>query len=252
MEEKNKIKIISPFRNAGHYLEKCVSSIMSQRYSDYKVVFINDCSTDGCEKYLPEESDKVKIITNTVRKTALENIFNAIMFHSEPDELIVLVDADDWLLTRNALKTIDEFFQSQKCWVSWGSCQWYGDVYNRKDFSSPYSKAEFKNLRKAPFRFSHIRCFYSGLFKKIQEQDENFSIFKDKKGEFYKSCYDVPIMFSLSEMASFERCYHNPVKLYAYNRETDLNDDKINQKLQTFIHEEVSNKMPFKPIENYL
>ena len=252
MKEK-KIKVISPFFNAGHYLEKCVMSLLSQRYSNFQVIFIDDCSTDGAaEKYIPTNDSRVVYIRNTERKTALENIFNAIIYYTEPEDLIVLVDADDWLLSRNSLKTINEFFDMQQCWVSWGSCMWFQDVHNRNDFSCAYTKDEFKNLRKAPFKFSHIRCFYSGLFKKIQEQDKNFSVFKDKNGEFYKSCYDVPIMFSISELAGFEHCYYNPVKLYVYNRETSLNDDKINSNLQTSIHIEVSNKPPFKQIENYL
>jgi len=248
MEEKNKIKIISPFRNAGHYLEKCVSSILTQKYDNYQVIFINDCSDDGCEMYLPEESDKIKIITNTTRKTALENIFNAIMYYTEPEDLIFILDADDWLLNRNALKTIDEIFQTQNCLVSWGSCQWMGDEYNRNDFSSAYTKEEFENLRKAPFKFSHARCFYSKVFKRIEEFDKNFSIFKDKNGEFYKSCYDAPMMYAISELAGFDRCYYNDIRIYAYNRENYLNDDKINQALQTSIHEEVCKKPSFKKI----
>ena len=252
MEEKS-IKIISCGFNPGIYLEKCVNSILSQKYKNFKVIFVDDCSNDSSyEKYIPFDDDRVVYIKNESRKTALENIFNVIVNYTNPEDLCILLDSDDWCSTKFALKTINEFFHTQNCWVSWGSCQWIGDEYNRKDFSSPYTKEEFDNLRKSPFRFSHIRCFYSGLFKKIQEQDKNFDIFKDKKGEFYKSCYDVPIMFSISELAGFERCYYNPIPLYCYNRETVLNDDKIDANLQHLIHVEVSNKPPFKKIENFL
>ena len=223
--DERPIKIISCMYNPGDYLEKCVNSILTQKYENFKVIFINDCSTDGAaEKYIPKDDGRVIYVENAERKTALENIFNAIMEHTNSEDLVVLLDSDDWFSTKFALKTVNEFFIRENCWVSWGSCTWYGDEYNRKDFSNAYTKEEFGVLRRTSFKISHLRVFYSGLFKKIKDQDKDFSIFKDKKGDFYKSCYDVPIMFSICEMAGFDKCYYNPVSLMVYNRENALNE----------------------------
>lgn len=45
--ENNSIKIITPFYNPGKFLEQCVSSAVSQKYDNYEIIFVDDCSTDG-------------------------------------------------------------------------------------------------------------------------------------------------------------------------------------------------------------
>ena len=51
---ENKIVIITPFYNPGEFLDNCIATVMSQRYDNYKVVFIDDCSTDGSYDKLPQ------------------------------------------------------------------------------------------------------------------------------------------------------------------------------------------------------
>ena len=79
--ENNSIKIITPFYNPGKFLEQCVSSAVSQKYNNYEIIFVDDCSTDGSYDKLPKDDDRVTIIKNQVRKTALDNLHNAIMNH---------------------------------------------------------------------------------------------------------------------------------------------------------------------------
>ena len=122
----------------------------------------------------------------------------------------------------------------------------------RRGFASAYSESEFSNLRKSPFRVSHIRTFRAGLYQKIQEQDQVFSCMKDSSGEFYKMTYDVAIMFPIMEMAGYDKVKFNDTILYVYNRSNPISDDRVNQQLQWDIHGEISNKSPFNKIENYI
>lgn len=50
-----KISIIVPVYNAENYLSKCVRSVLSQTFSDFELLLINDGSTDGsstiCQEY---------------------------------------------------------------------------------------------------------------------------------------------------------------------------------------------------------
>lgn len=49
------ISIIVPVYNIKHYLPKCLDSIVSQTFTDFEVLMIDDGSTDGsgeiCEQY---------------------------------------------------------------------------------------------------------------------------------------------------------------------------------------------------------
>lgn len=245
---KNKIKIITPFYNPGEFLETCVGSLMSQKYDNFQVIFVDDCSTDGSYDKLPKDDPRAIIIRNETRKTALENIHDAIMNHCDPDDIVVLIDGDDWLPNKGVLSYIDNFYNSKDCWIMYGQAMW---TDGRKGFASAYPQEDFQNLRKAPFRVSHIRTFRAGLYQKIKEQDPTFSCMKNNNNEFYKMTYDVAIMFPIMEMAGLDKISFNDTTLYIYNRNNPISDDRVNQKLQWDIHAEISNKKPFNKIESY-
>jgi len=244
----NKIKIIVPFYNPGDFLEQCVATAMTQKYEDYKVIFVDDMSTDGSYDKLPHDNDKAIIIKNEVRKTALENIHDSIMNHCDPDDIVVLLDGDDWFPSKNVLSYVNKQYEEKDCWIMYGQAMW---TNGQRGFASAYPKDEFPTLRKRPFRVSHLRTFRAGLYQKIAEQDENFSCLKDDNGDFYKMTYDVAIMFPIMEMAGYDKTLFNDTILYTYNRDNPISDDKVNQQLQWDIHKEISDKVSFKKIENY-
>ena len=246
---KNNIKIITPFYNPGEFLETCVSTLMSQKYDSFKVIFVDDCSSDGSFDKLPHNDERAIVIKNETRRTALENIHDAIMNHCDPDDIIALVDGDDWLPNKNTLSYINDFYNQNDCWIMYGQSSW---TDGRRGFASAYSESEFSNLRKSPFRVSHIRTFRAGLYQKIQEQDQNFSCMKNSNEEFYKMTYDVAIMFPIMEMAGYDKVKFNDTILYVYNRSNPISDDRVNQQLQWDIHGEISNKPSFNKIENYI
>lgn len=242
-------KIIVPFYNASKFIERCASSLLTQKYDNYKVIFIDDASTDNSWDLLPHNDPKVICIKNEKNLTALPNIHKAIMDYCEPHEKVVLVDGDDWLSNKNVLSFLNETYCTNDCWITYGQASW---TDGRLGFASEYTQTEFNSLRKSPYRVSHIRTFNAGLYHKIKEQDPEFSCLKDKKGEFYKMTYDVSIFYPIMEMAGLSKIKFVDKVLYIYNRDNPISDDKVNQQLQWDIHKEISKKQPFKKIDNYL
>jgi len=242
------MKVITPFYNPGEFLEKCVATAMSQKYDNYEVIFIDDMSTDGSYDKLPHDDDRATIIKNEVRKTALENIHNAIMDHCDPDDIVVLLDGDDWFPNKKVLSYIDEQYKEEDCWIMYGQANW---TNGQRGFARAYSPEEFSNIRNIPFKVSHLRTFRAGLYQSMEEQDENFSGLKDKSGDFYKSSYDTVIMFPILEMAGHEKTVFNDTILYIYNRDNPISDDKVDQQLQWSVHKEVANKPFLKKIKTY-
>ncbi len=59
------LSIILPVYNAAKYLEKCLKSILDQSFSDFKVILINDGSSDSsdsiCETYVNKDKRIVYI-----------------------------------------------------------------------------------------------------------------------------------------------------------------------------------------------
>jgi len=243
---KNKINIVTPFYNPGEFLENCVNSIMSQKYDNFKVVFVDDCSTDNSWDLLPHNDNRAICVKNEIKKTTLENTHNAIMNYCDPDSIIVIVDGDDWLLNKNVLSFINDFYSQNNCLMMYGQSIWTtGNVGFAREFKD---ENEYNNLRTGPFIFSHIRTFKKSLYDEMAKQDPNFNCLKDKNGNFYKMTGDVAVMYPLAEIAGYDRIKFNSTPLYIYNRSNPISDDRVNQQLQWDIHAEISNKPKFKKL----
>ncbi len=63
-----KISVVLPVYNGEKYVRQSVESVLNQSYSDFELILVNDCSTDGTKEILQEyaNSDKrVKLIDNS-------------------------------------------------------------------------------------------------------------------------------------------------------------------------------------------
>ena len=244
----NNIKIIIPFHNPGKFLDKCIATAMTQKYDNYKVIFIDDVSTDGSYDKLPHDDEKSIIIKNEIRKTALENIHDAIINYCDEEDIVVLLDGDDWFPNKKVLKYVNEQFNEHDCWIMYGQASW---TDGRRGFASSYTLEEFKNVRTMPFKVSHLRTFRAGLYQKIQEQSKDFAHLKDDNGKFYRWSYDTAMMFAIMEMAGHEKTRFNDTILYVYNRDNPISEDRVDQQAQWDVHKAVSKKSKLNQIESY-
>lgn len=253
--DENPIKIIVPFYNASAFIEKSMMSALTQKYNNFKVIFIDDASTDDSWDKLPHDNEKAICIRNEINVTALPNIHKVIMEYCEPNDIITLLDGDDWLPNNKVLQYIDEFYRQNDCWIMYGQASWTqpnAATNSCKGIARPYiNEDEFKIMRKLPFYVSHIRTFKAGVYKAIEKQDPTFSCMKDSNGEFYRCTYDVAIMYPIMEIAGFQKTKYNDKSLYVYNRDNPISDDKVRQQMQWDIHQEILRKSKFKQIESY-
>lgn len=282
MDKKlNKIKVIIPFYNPGRFIDMCINSVLTQDYENYEVLFIDDCSTDGSYKKIPDCKYKVNATndgfeldeegnpiieykhplldrtkcTNVMawrsseRLSALPNLHSGITkFATDPDDIVVILDGDDWLFGKSTLSYINDYYNEHDCWMMYGSSRW---TDGRKCCSSAYTPEEFRKLRRTHFRVSHIRTFRAGLYHSIGKQDEFYDCMKDGDGKWYSCTYDVAMFIPMLELAGYDKVKHNEKPLYIYNRDNPISDDKVRQQLQWDIHAEILEKKPFKKIESY-
>ena len=59
-----KISVIVPVYNTEKYIERCLKSLLEQRYNDYEIIVVNDGSLDNSEEvinmYIKNYGDKIK------------------------------------------------------------------------------------------------------------------------------------------------------------------------------------------------
>ena len=60
-----KISVIIPLYNTDKYIDQCLNSILNQRFQDYEVIVVDDCSTDNSmkivENIMPKFNGRLKI-----------------------------------------------------------------------------------------------------------------------------------------------------------------------------------------------
>ena len=220
----NKFKIITPVYNAEKYIKKCIDSLKAQLYKNYEVVIIDACSTDKTGDIIKKEikgEDKFHLITNKVRKHALENTIDGIHHICENDEdIIVIVDGDDWLRNPYVLQYLNKIYQDENVWTTYG--QFISLSTKLKSACCIEIKGKFNRFRMRDFYFSHLRTYKYFLFKAIKEED-----LRDKDGKYYTTAGDAIIALPIIELAGEKHRKCISKILYVYNDLNKLNDMKV-------------------------
>ena len=88
--------IILAIYNVESYLDRCIQSILSQNFSDYEMILVDDGSTDGsaqiCDRYA-DRYDNIRVVHK--ENGGLSSARNAGMDIAEGD-YIWWIDSDDW------------------------------------------------------------------------------------------------------------------------------------------------------------
>jgi glycosyltransferase involved in cell wall biosynthesis len=236
-----KFAIVIPSYKNKKWCKKNIESALNQKYSDYRIIFMDDCSPDGtaeeAEKVISnhQNKDKVTLIKNDVRCGALKNLYD--MIHScDDDEIVVTLDGDDWLASDEVLSKLDSVYSKQNVWMTYGSyINWPG---KSPGCARPYEiNIIQKNMfRKAQWRASHLRTFYSWLFKKIKKQD-----FMDPQGRWLDMAWDLAFMLPMLEMCGDRFRYLKDIH-YIYNNENPISDFRVNVKRQGMLDRFIRSK----------
>lgn len=91
-----KISVIITCYNLGKYLGECVNSVLNQKYKNFEIIVVNDCSTDNTKEIsetFPKEVKTIHLKENLGQFSAfLEGLKIA------SGEFVCMIDADDVLL----------------------------------------------------------------------------------------------------------------------------------------------------------
>lgn len=93
------VSVIVPVYNNENYIGRCIQSLLSQDYTDYEIIVVNDGSTDGTiEKIEAFNSDKIRLFTiKNSGPSAARNY--GIGKCSEKSDYLFFVDSDDTVTT---------------------------------------------------------------------------------------------------------------------------------------------------------
>ncbi len=175
-EHKSFVVVVYAY-NQALWIKKALSSVFEQDYDHYRVILIDDASTDGTAEEANQfvvdnnQDGKVLLFRNETKLGPVASLYRVIDGCLDR-EIIIPLNAKDWLSSPISFQRIDRAYQNPDVWMT--SAQML-------DYPS-YEVASFSQI-----------SYYAGLFKQIRLDD----LFRKGRFETAADAYLVP----LQEMA---------------------------------------------------
>lgn len=104
------VTILTPVFNGAPYLAECIESVLAQKYSNWKYIIVNNCSTDDtltiAEHYV-EKDKRISVCTNNVKLEIIANHNKAFHLISSESKYCKVVSADDWLFAECIARMVE-------------------------------------------------------------------------------------------------------------------------------------------------
>jgi hypothetical protein len=216
-----RFRFVVPVRNAQDWIGRSLASIRRQRRRDFTCLVLDDASTDATVSRAREAvgtDERFRVETSPERRFALGNLVHGIpRVSDDPEDVIVLVDGDDWLAHDRVLDVLAEAYARDRTWMTYGShIRWKGGwrdrlgIRRKRGIAAPIPPGAAP--RSLPWTASHLRTFKRFLWDALRDGD-----LRDDTGGYFRCCYDMAITFPMLEMAGDAHAVYVQDVLYVYN-----------------------------------
>lgn len=250
----NRFVIITPCYNIAKWLPINIHMNLYQSYKNFICVYVDDKSTDNTEQILlPHCTDSNFIyLKNENNGSQAKTFMCAIDYlekhsHISDNDIIVEVDGDDWLSSVFVLDYLNNIYQNENIWMTYGQYQKYpeGTVGGHYNMSIDNQVDEFNLYRKNPLPYSHLKSYKYHLFNRIDRMD----LVDEKTNQYFSIAWDHVLCLPMVEMAGKKRIYRCEEILYILNRSEELqNEGKLRLTEQKTVEQLVRQKKVYNRI----
>lgn len=204
----HRIHVVVPAYKCERWIGRAIESIRGQRGVDFRCIVIDDCSGDATHARAREaagDDERIRVVRREQRVYQLANrIFGIREIVPGPEDVVVLVDGDDWLAHEHALARIAREYADPDVWVTYGSyrskkAKWrYRLGLGRRRAVRPYPDeiVRARTFRRWRWPGVHPKTFRRFLFDAIRDED-----LRDETGAYYEAGTDLALMLPMFEMA---------------------------------------------------
>lgn len=226
---ENKFVIFSSGYNCKSFVEKNIQSVKNQSYKNFKHIIVDDASTDNTyKKIMGIDPANAFVYSNILNKGWLGNAVKYLDPIIEDDDIIIILDLDDWFYDNNVLEKLNNIYNKKDCWTTYGTLIRSDDGKSYYNTGYPNNIIETRAYRKyKTWKWQALRTFKGFLWNSIKTDD-----LKTSEGDYAAGAYDRAIGYPILEMTPPEKNIYIPDILMVYNRNRKLNLDKVNRKKQ--------------------
>lgn len=200
---------IIPSYNNAEWVKLNLDSVCAQKYPHWRAIYVDDASTDGTlasARRIAEghgKGGRFTFIGLKERRRQAHARYIAYNHESctDPEEIAILLDGDDWLAHAGVLDVLAREYTRHNLCISYGQfyCYRNGRLDDKKvhGVHSYPSKIIAANDYRLYRRFitQHLRTVRVGLLQKIPREDLQY------EGEWIHSCTDVAEMMCVLELS---------------------------------------------------
>lgn len=181
------VSIIVPIYNSEKFLDRCISSICEQTYSDLEIILVDDGSSDGsgqiCDGYA-DKDNRVKVIhkkNEGLVKARKDGII------ASSGDYISFVDSDDWIDATMIEKLYNTLLNEAVDVSMCGRYEVVGDSAREVYHGLAEGRYDYKTLieKVYPYMIVNNDFFEWGIFPGLWDK-----LFKRKYIERFEMCVD--------------------------------------------------------------
>jgi hypothetical protein len=229
-------------------LESVFSQIVS---TPFDVTLVDDCSSESgvvecLEKWRAREKTLSAFRRDTRCSKGLNLFFCLQNTTHKKEDVICILDGDDWFAHSSVLQTVTDAYVETGCWVTYGSYQSSNgepdrctQPMNPQHFSS---EARGRGFRESSWVFSHLFTAKAALWDNLTTDLLYFD------GVLATVVADQIINLPIAEMAGSKRIHHIEEVLVIYNKDNPIADDKIAPTDQAVVDRKNRARQAYPPI----
>lgn len=141
---KKKLSVIVPIYNAEKYLNKCLDSIINQKYDDYELILIDDGSKDQSPKIIDEYKKKYNNIKVFHKKNAGVSAARNDGIRLANGKYITFIDCDDYI-SNDYFVSIMNFLKENPN-IDLYNFGFYSEVENSNGIITSVDKINYKTI----------------------------------------------------------------------------------------------------------
>jgi len=214
--EATRFVFLIPAYNCEKEIKQTLMSVFAQSYQNWRVILIDDVSTDntlqvsknlveslGCrEKFIfVRREEKYGEVRNTVEE----------IDYIDSDEVVVRLDAGDWLTENDTLYYLDKIYSEHRPAVCWTAQRW---AYTNYGISKQMKLQPNQSVYQHPWVSSHLKTFRASALKKVNPKN-----FYDDDGNWIMIACDQAVFLPMMHLAVKEKLplVFLPIVCYHYN-----------------------------------